>query len=269
MSNLQIRRNMKKYILSAIFAACALVASAWGQKGHDVTAYIAEQHLTPTTKAAVDKILDGRSMVYWSNWLDNASNQMDYAYTKTWHYKNVDADETYESSQANPSGDVVVGIKQQIEVLSDQTTTPDRAALAMKILIHLMGDMHQPMHMGHATDLGGNRIKVKFFSDERNLHSVWDSSILESGHKWSYTEWQQQIDRASDAEEVAIVEGRVDDWAKETLAVAKDVYVYFQPGTRVMYNEIARWTPTIEQQLLKAGLRLAHVLNLIYGSEYK
>ncbi len=260
---------MKKYILSIMFAACALVASAWGQKGHDVAAYIAENHLTTTTKAIVEEILDGRSMVYWSNWLDNASHQKDYAYTKTWHYKNIDADETYESAQANPAGDAVLGIKQQIEVLTDPATTPERATLAMKILVHLVGDIHQPMHMGHASDLGGNRVKVKFFGSEKNLHSVWDSSILESGHKWSYTEWQQQIDRASATEQAAIVAGSVDDWAKETLAVAKDVYVYFQPDINIKYDEVAQWTPVIEEQLLKAGLRLAHILNSIYDSEYK
>ena len=70
---------------SLIFCAATLMASAWSQKGHDVTAYIAEQHLTPTTRAAVDSILDGKSMVYWANWLNNASHQLEMAYTKTWH----------------------------------------------------------------------------------------------------------------------------------------------------------------------------------------
>lgn len=102
---------MKKYFLSIVFAAVTFAAGAWSQKGHDVTAYIAEQHLTPAARAAVDSIFDGRSMVYWANWLDNASHQMDHAYTKTWHYKNIDADETYESAQANPAGDAVTALK--------------------------------------------------------------------------------------------------------------------------------------------------------------
>ncbi len=259
---------MKKYILSLAMMACALVASAWGQKGHDVTAYIAEQHLTPATKAAVDSIFEGRSMVYWANWLDNASHTMDYAYTKTWHYKNIDADRTYEDAPANPAGDVVQGIKQQIEFLSDETISPEKANLALKILVHLVGDMHQPMHMGHATDLGGNRVKVKYFGRENNLHSIWDSSLVESAHKWSFTEWQQQIDRATDEQQAEIIAGTVDDWAKQTLGIAREVYVYFQPGNNVMYNEIARWTPTIEDQFLRGGLRLAHILNTIFDPSY-
>lgn len=255
---------MKKYLTTLLCLAVALAAGAWSQKGHDVTAYIAEQHLTPQARAAVDSILDGRSMVYWSNWLDNASHQMDHAYTRTWHYKNIDEGETYESAQANPSGDVVTAIKQQIEVLTDPATTKADAALALKILIHIVGDMHQPMHLGHASDLGGNRVKMKFFDRNTNLHSIWDSSLVESGHKWSYTEWHQQIDTTDPEKIAAITKGSVDDWARETYNIATQCYVYFRPGNKVMYNDIARWTPVIEQQFLRGGLRLAHILNSIY-----
>ena len=74
--------------------AVGVAAFAWGQKGHDVTAAIAEAHLTPATQKAVAEVLDGMSPVYWANWLDNASHTPEYAYSKTWHYKNVDAGKT-------------------------------------------------------------------------------------------------------------------------------------------------------------------------------
>lgn len=259
---------MKKYLLTLIFATTALAAAAWSQKGHDVTAYIAERHLTPRTLAAVDSLLDGRSMVYWANWLDNASHQMEMAYTKTWHYKNIDAGDTYESAPANPAGDAVTAIKSRLEILSDSAASRADKVLALKILVHVMGDLHQPMHLGHATDLGGNRIKVKFFDRDTNLHAAWDSSLPEAAHKWSYTEWQQQIDRAGAVEQQAIVGGTVDDWARETAAIADRVYVYFQPGHKIMYNDIARWSPVIEQQFLRGGLRLAHLLNTLFDPDY-
>ncbi len=259
---------MKRLTLLAAAASIAVSAFGWGQKGHDTTAYIAEQHLTPATAASIDSILEGKSIVYWSNWLDNASHQPDMRYTKTWHYKNVDADETYETAQANPSGDAVTAIKAQIETLSASATLKD-AQLALKILVHVMGDLHMPLHMGHAPDLGGNRIKVKFFGRDNNLHSVWDSSLPEAAHKWSYSEWQQQIDRADEATTEAILSGTVDDWAKESVGIASKVYTYFQPGINISYNDIARWTPTVEDSFLKGGLRLAHTLNLIYDSDYR
>lgn len=256
----------KLFITFALCVATVFGCSAWSQKGHDVTAYIAEQHLTPEARAAVDSILDGRSMVYWSNWLDNASYQTEHAYTKTWHYKNIDAGVNYDDAPLNPAGDVVTAINQQVAVLSNPATDREQAFLALRILIHLMGDLHQPMHLGHLSDRGGNSVKVKFFDRETNLHSLWDSSLVESGHKWSYTEWQQQIDRATAAQQQAITAGTVDDWARETFDIATQCYIYFRPGAKVAYNDIARWTPVIEQQLLRAGLRLASLLNSIYTS---
>ena len=260
---------MKKSILTLVLlTAVCLNTFAWGQKGHDVTAYMAEQHLTPAARAAVESLLDGKSIVYWANWLDNASHQRPLAYTKTWHYKNIDEGVRYEEAPANPAGDAVTAIKSRIEILNDPNTTAEERRLALKILIHVVGDLHMPLHMGHATDLGGNRIKVKFFNRDNNLHAVWDSSIPESAHKWSYTEWQQQIDRANPADEAAIISGSVDDWAKETVAIASDVYTYFQPDCNISYNEVARWTPTVEQQFLRGGLRLAHLLNSIFDPDY-
>lgn len=246
----------------AVVVSCS--AFAWSQKGHDVTAYIAEKHLNPSAKVAVDSLLEGKSLVYWANWLDNASYSMDYAYTKTWHYKNVDAGVDYENAPAEPKGDVVTAINRQIAVLSDSTSSFRDKNLALKILVHCMGDLHQPMHLGHKTDLGGNKTKLKFFDRDTNLHSIWDSSLVEYAHKWSYTEWQEQIDRATPRQEELIVAGTPDDWAKESMDIATDVYKYFRPGMKVMYDPIARWAPVIEQQLLKGGLRLASIINQIF-----
>jgi hypothetical protein len=260
---------MKKTLLSICALFIALSALAWGQKGHDVTAYIAEQHLTPTTKAAVESLLDGKSIVYWANWLDNASHTQPYAYTKTWHYKNVDEGVRYEEAPANPAGDAVTALKAQYETLTNPATSREDAVLALKITVHVMGDLHQPLHMGHATDLGGNRVTVKYFNRENNLHSVWDSSIPESAHKWSFTEWQQQLDRLTADDTKVVTAGWFDDWAKETIGICGVVYNYFKPGENISYNEVAEWTPTVEQQFLRGGLRLAHVLNLIFDKEYR
>lgn len=268
---LKLRMNciMKRLFITPIICLTALVALAWGQKGHDVTAYIAEKHLTPVAKKAVDSLLEGQSMVYWANWLDNASNTREYAYTKTWHYKNIDEGVRYEEAPANPAGDVIVAIKAQLETLADSNAKFADRQVALKMLVHLVGDMHQPMHMGHATDLGGNRVNVRFFGRDANLHSVWDSNILESGHKWSYSEWQEQIDRVTAEEVQAITDGTIDEWAKQTVAIAGNVYRATPAGTNLRYDEVAKWTPIIEYQLLYGGLRLAHLLNSIYDSSYK
>lgn len=261
-------KTLKSIIVSLMIGTASVPMFGWGQKGHDVTAYIAEQHLTPATKAAVDSILDGKSLVYWANWLDNASHQPEMRHTKTWHYKNIDEGLRYEEAPANPAGDAVTAIKAQVEALSNKNLPKVDRSLALIILTHVAGDLHQPMHIGHATDLGGNRVKVNYFGRENNLHSVWDSSIPESARKWSYTEWQQQIDRLTPQQQVEVVKGSVDDWAKETMAIATAVYKTMPSGANLSYNEVAYWTPVVEEQFLRGGLRLAHLLNSIFDPGY-
>ena len=142
-----------------------------------------------------------------------------------------------------------------------------RKALALKILTHLLGDLHQPLHLGHASDRGGNEVKIKFFDNETKLHSAWDSKLPEAAHKWSYSEWQQQIDRLSPDAESEVTAGTPDDWARETAEIATRVYNYFPKGSRMSYNQIAYWTPVVEQQFLRGGLRLASLLNSIFASD--
>ena len=263
---------MNKILRAAATAACLVMALhswGWGQKGHDVTANIAERHLTPATAAAVDSIFQGKSLVYWANWLDNASHTPAYAYSKTWHYLNVDADQTYETMPKNPQGDVVDAIRYNIGVLGDTTNNdPAAKALALKMLVHCVGDMHQPLHMGRKTDLGGNSVKVKYFGRDTNLHSIWDGSLVESAHKWSYSEWADQVDRLPAGQQVLLLSGNIDDWAKATHDIATEAYKEIPEGYNVSYNDVARWAPVIEDQLLRGGLRLAHILNSIFDPAY-
>lgn len=261
-------RSILRSLLSLMFLPLALSALAWGQKGHDSTAAIAERHLTPATRAAVDSIFGGRSLVYWSNWLDNASHTPEYAYTKTWHYKNVDADKTYFTQPKHPDGDVISAIRYSIKVLTDSAQTPENRALCLKILTHLVGDMHQPMHMGHATDYGGNRIKVKYFGRDTNLHSVWDTNLLESAHRWSFTEWADQLDRLTPLQEALLISGNLDDWAQRTVETAATIYGETPDGSSLSYNQVARWAPVIEDSILAGGLRLAHILNSLFDPAY-
>lgn len=267
---LHTMRNSRKLLLVSIISLNALTTFAWGQKGHDTVAYIGEKHLTETTKQAVDSILDGKSIVYYSNWLDNASHTPEYAYSKTWHYKNIDADETYENAVLLESGDIVRAIYQQTDVLRNPESTKEEKALALKMVTHFLGDVHQPMHMGHRSDLGGNRWTVKYFKTPANLHSVWDSKLPESAHKWSYSEWQQQIDRSTPEETTRIISGGTPtSWGEETYEVCKRVYETTPQDSNIEYSYIAEWSPVIELQFLRGGLRLADLLNSIFDPSYE
>lgn len=256
---------MKRFIVLVLAMGVVLNALAWGPKGHDTVAYIAEQHLSKKTLKKVQEVLGGHSLVYVANWMDNASHTNEYAYTKTWHYVNVDPNEgTYANSKKDAAGDVVTAINSIVENLKSGELSPDEEQAQLMMLIHLVGDMHCPMHAGHKSDRGGNGTQVKYFGKQKKLHSVWDSEIVESAHRWSYSEWQFQVDRASKKEQKAIIQGTPNDWIEETVVLANDIYEESTTQQNLSYDYVANYTPIIEQQFLKGGLRLAALLEEIY-----
>lgn len=255
---------MKKLLIIAICLFAAHTAGAWGSKGHDITAYIAECHLTNKAAAKIDKVLGGHSPVYYANWLDIASHTPEYAYTKTWHYLNIDEGYTFETMPKNPNGDVITAISSLVEKLKAGGLTEKEEFDNLRMLIHLVGDLHCPMHTGRLSDLGGNQRPVKYFGRNTNLHSAWDSAIIEGSHLWSYTEWQSQVDRLSKAEAKQIVEGSLEEWFKETHAICVQVYAETPEGAVISYDYADKYIKVIEQQLTRAGHRLAYLLNEIY-----
>lgn len=257
---------MRKLFLLVCFVLLSSVSlSAWGPKGHDTVAYIAEQHLSKRAKRNIEAVLGGHSMVYVANWMDNASHTDEYAYTKTWHYVNVDRVEgSYLHSEKEKKGDVVTAINAIVKDLKCGDLTPEQERVKLMMLIHLVGDMHCPMHAGYKSDRGGNNTKVKYFGKSQKLHSVWDSQIVELAHRWSYTEWQREIDRVDRKTEKRIMQGTPNNWIEECVILAEDVYARSTNGGDLSYDYVAYYTPIIEQQLLKGGIRLAKILEEIY-----
>ncbi len=255
---------MRSLFFIAVCLTWAQSTFAWGQKGHDIIAYIAEQHLSEQAAEQVDKILMGHSPVYYSSWLDAASHTDEYAYTKTWHYMNVDEDKTFKTMPRNPEGDVQVAVESIVERLKSKTLTPKEEFDELRMLIHLVGDMHCPMHAGRLTDLGGNKVPVTMFGRETNLHSIWDSALVDAARKWSYTEWQNQIDRKSEKEIKQMQEGTPADWMEQTTLLSKKVYDKTPEGANISYDYVTWADPILQEQLLKGGYRLASLLNEIY-----
>ncbi len=255
---------MKHCALIFSFFIISLNALAWGAKGHDIVAAVAEQYLTKSTKKKITKVLGGKSLVYYANWADNAKYTDAFSHTRTWHYLNVNEDEDINNFKRNPRGDAETAINLLVSQLKSDTLSAQQDADALKLLIHIVGDIHCPMHTARGTDRGGNKVKVKFFRDNTNLHRLWDSQLLEAAHKWSYTEWVVQIDRYNPKEIKAIQMSTPLVWASESYEIAKDVYASTPEGSKVSYNEIHKYAPVIEAQLVKAGYRLAAILNSIY-----
>ncbi|MFR9603379.1 MAG: S1/P1 nuclease [Rikenellaceae bacterium] len=258
-------KNLQRLFLSAVLSIFMISsAGAWGQKGHDIIAYIAECHLTEKAKAEVDNLLDGYSMVYWSNWADSSRGTEEYKYTSPWHYRNVEEGQTPDSTPTPDEGDVVYAVKEMTKQLKDTSLGHEQRATALKFLVHFVGDLHCPMHAGRKSDLGGNRVPVVFFHNSTNIHSVWDTKLIEYTHAWSHTEWQQQIDRATPEEVAKVVSGDEDDWFEDSYKVAEMIYKDVEKNNELSYGYIDKYHVTLESQLRNGGLRLAHILNSIY-----
>ena len=131
-------------IISIIMMLDATTAFGWGSKGHDIVAAIAEQHLTPKAKRKINKLLDGKSIIYFSSWMDNIQNspywEDGYYLTKTWHYANVDKGLTYETMQKNPAGDVVAGLEKLTdEMMNNYDDLTDSMRVDyLKMIVHMV-----------------------------------------------------------------------------------------------------------------------------------
>ena len=254
-----------------ILLSCLLFAGSvygWGQKGHDVTAYIAECHLTPEAAQKIDKVLNGHSPVYYCNWMDIASHTPEYNYTKTWHYLNIDEGQTLETMPRNPKGDVLTAVTTLVAELKAGGLAPEAETEKLKMLIHLVGDMHCPAHIKYTTH--DTKYDV-LFEDKYHkphkfpIHSVWDNEIITTTRIWSVSEWADELDRLPKAERQAVAAGTPRDWLHDNAVVCEAQFEWAKPGQRLGQDFLNEALPLIERQIRNAGYRLARVLNELFG----
>lgn len=236
----------------------------WGSTGHRTVGKIAENYLTRKAKKAIDKLLDCHSLAFYSTFADDIKSDKAYNKYYTWHYVNFDFDTEYNPAHANKDGDLIQGLETCIKTLKDPLASNEDKAFYLKMLVHFIGDLHQPLHVGRGEDKGGNDIKVTWFHESSNLHRVWDSDMIDS-YKMSYFEIADNADRLSKNQVIAIQKGTILDWAYESQDLAKTVYTSAKNDDRLSYRYSYDYLSIVRQQLQKGGIRLAKVLNDIFG----
>ncbi|MDX1603509.1 MAG: S1/P1 nuclease [Salinimicrobium sediminis] len=259
---------MKIYLLAVfLFVSTFSFASEndWGRTGHRATGEVAEQYLTKKAKQKVREILNGSNLAFVSTYGDDIKSDPAYRKYGPWHYVNLEAGETkYTKEKANPDGDLVQAIKTCVAALKDKNSTADEKAFYLKMLVHFVGDLHQPLHAGRGEDKGGNDIQVRWFGDGSNLHRVWDSEMI-NDFQMSYSELAHNSDELSKAEIKEIQKGSVLDWMYESKELANEVYASVETGEKLGYEYMYEWFPVVHDQLQKGGLRLAKILNEIFA----
>jgi hypothetical protein len=293
-------RPYAKPILAIMAVAAVLTATspalAWGDLGHEVTALIAYRHLTPTAKAKVDALLaadtdtltasDFASRATWADKYRNGHRE-----TAEWHFIDLDLDQpdlpsacfgfpTLAPGQAasrGPTQDCLVNKIGEFEAeLKSPRTVPAERILALKFLIHFVGDLHQPLHASDHQDRGGNCIALDPSPDghSTNLHAYWDTGVIYA-LGGSVSQLAFRLDAAiSPAQAKAWTTGDARTWAMESYALAKkDAYAlpsrprctdHGAVGLSPAYQAQAKADAAL--QLEKAGIRISAVLNQALGA---
>lgn len=237
-------------------------AWGWGQTGHRVTGAIAQQYLSPLSQAAVAELLPHSSLAEASTYADEMRSNPSEFWQRTsthWHYVTVPQGKNYVEVGAPTQGDAVSALKAYTEVLKRDSSTLEEKRLALRFVVHIIGDLHQPLHAGDGSDRGGNDVKVNFFWQNSNLHRVWDSQMLDQ-RKLSYTEWTSWLTEQitpSDIRSWAATDPLV--WIEESIQIRDTIYP--EDANSMNYDYLYHHLPIAKQRLQMAGIRLAMYLN--------
>lgn len=259
-----IHKNWKRFLKVSACGVCLTLFSyealAWGAQGHQVIANLAQGQLTPRARQEVDRLLalePGETLASISTWADEHRNPA----TAGWHFVNFPRDScAFDPSRDCAGGQCVVGaIDRQAEILASNASDEKRL-LALKYLVHFVGDVYQPLHAGYLDDKGGNTYQLQVFKRGSNLHSLWDSGLIRS-----FDEDVDEMSKRLSAKRVAQKFGTM------TAAQAAETSCQivgsqgFYPSRQVGADYIERFTPVLEQQLIAAGAHLARLLNRIFS----
>jgi hypothetical protein len=253
---------MRRFIALLLTVVFVCQSYGWGATGHRVTGKIASHYLNKKARKRVEALLGQESLAMASTWMDDIRSDSTYNYASDYHWVTIETGQTYDQSKKNSKGDVIMTIERLIGELKSGKLDRATEIKELKFLIHLVGDIHQPLHVGCCDDQGGNKVQVKWFGGNSNLHRVWDSDIIK-GTKLSYTELAESLGTVDPATVKRLQSTSVRDWANEAMSYRKKVYDIGNGnlGYAYSYHNL----PLIRERLLTAGIRLAGVINEIYG----
>lgn len=237
-------------------------AYPWGQTGHRIVGRIAENHLSKEAARVVETLIGPKSLAQVSTWADEIRSNPTWKHAAPWHSVSIDDGETYDTSTKNPSGDVIEAMKRFETVLRGPQANRKDKVLALKFLVHLVGDAHQPLHAARRVDRGGRTLQVSWFGEPTNLHWVWDEHMIDAT-KLSFSEFAQFIDHPSIQEIAAWQNGTYIDWLQESMNERKTVYDIGNANLSYVYWD--KNLPIVKQRLLQAGVRLAGLLDSIFS----
>ena len=258
-----------KLFTKSLVSLSLLVASnqcfAWGQLGHRVTGQIAETYLTDATKQQLATIMGPESLAESATYPDEMRSSPEVFWKKTanpYHYVTLQDGEHYHQHDAPAVGDAVTALMMYTKILQDKQSNQAQKQLAVRFIVHILGDLHQPLHVSAKVrdDQGGNKIKLKYFGRDSNLHKVWDSEIIDS-LQLSYTEQSEMLLRRISTKDVnswSTID--VGTWIHESAKLRETTY---PSSDELSYDYNFQHLPTIKLRLQQAGVRIGSYLNAV------
>ena len=271
-------------ISAILIVVCPAWANAWGRDGHRIVALIAERYLkahSPAALAKAKQLLGGQSLVDIAVFADDVRNKR--TYTKNWHYVDIPLDEegyvAARDCRSTAKGDCAVQALFRFGyILANKTEDPCARAEALKFIVHLVGDVHQPLHNIDDDDAGGNGKLVRFFKLKGwegappNLHQVWDDGIIEENAEQNGQTLAQLVEELSRQDDTAAIDAIIKPinpivWVEEAHKLAQHAYAILpEPNDNEVYildnntDYFKDGLPVVKSQLRKAGLRLGRAL---------
>lgn len=266
---------LRKSVFCAAIAYAALIcasAQAWWEDGHQKVCDLAMAQVTSETRAALVNLLD-EPLGTQCSWADDIKGKRPD--TRSWHYLNAPPDTRRISAAPRPEGgDIISALIEQTSLMKYGSTNQRREAVLW--VGHLVGDLHQPLHLGYASDLGGNTYRLqlpdelgKQLQEKRDtvsMHAIWDGLILRYENGGNLTPLLETIAAPS----LEDLDAAIFAWADETLAVLNDPNVHYRHGTRLQALDSHYLTnnrPAVDQQIHRAAKRLAALLDWAFNSK--
>lgn len=265
---MKLSKSLKVGLIMAICAYIPVNASAWGMLGHRIVGQVAESYLSSKSRKAIKNILGDETLAMSANWADFIKSDSSYNYLSSWHYVNLpeklDRQGVINFLEQEKQPNVYNKIQDMISILKKKESSADEKKMALRMLVHMVGDLHQPMHTARKEDLGGNKVYVSWFGGRSNLHKVWDEGLVDY-QQLSYTEYATAINHPTKAQLKAWRSISLAENVFESYQLVDKIYAKTHADDKLSYRYNFDFVDYLNEQLLKGGVRLAKIINEIYG----
>jgi len=256
--------KLNKQFFTLCLLAFTISASAYDAVGHRIIADIAYDNLTDKARIQVDKMLGKRGIVYEATWADEVRSDAKYAYSYQWHFQDLDDNMTSAGIKKLLDNPKAEGehLFFALDSLTKRLKNDKNDTEALKFLVHFVGDLHQPMHMGSKEDKGGNKVDFNWFGRKTNLHSVWDGGLIEN-QKMSYSEYSQYLQDKFEPQKAEFKKHNILQSVEASYAVRNMIYSYDTSDSN-NYHYVYFFADKLDEMLYRGGIQLANILNAIY-----